>query len=336
MNIAFIRIDPRWIYHLERNPALSQEYKMYIGQVTVPDEISSSVNKGWDFIFHKADKIDAAKARAELKFWFEHHHITHVVTCQRLLWYSEMVESLCQELNLPLTWCELFFDNRIIMDRSGLQYCEKNDLHFESVGTLEDPLFPSATRWTQPELAAPTLLYKACRVESSDDDVVIVLGQTPYDMSLREYPQVCYEQWMDDLFNSNPKTKFMFKHHPSCETLAAKRYPNVFDIHANLVSLFNAFDRFASYSSTTIFEGLIRRKKFVTGGYHFCSGKGLTIEPGITGTYLSGITEQLKAHVIPEEALQRRLWFICNRYTVPLSSPRLVDRITLSSEEFFK
>jgi len=335
MNIAFVRIAVGWIYHLERNPALSQDYKMYIGQNPVPDEVSGAIHGRWDFVIHNVNKLYADKAKDELRFWLNHHHITHVVTCQKLIWYSNIVEALCKELRLPLIWCELFFDNRIIVDKSGLQYCKQNDLHYESLGTPTEPLIPSATRGRQPEDVTPEQLYK-WYLTSRDDDVVIVLGQTPFDMSLREYPLVCYEQWFDQLFTSNPKTKFLFKHHPSCETISVRKYPNVHEIKTNINSLFNAFDRFAAFSSTTIMEGMIRRKKFVTGGYHFCSGKGLTIEPGITGTYLSDITGQLNAHVIPEEALQRRLWFICNKYTIPLASPKLVDRIKLSSEEFFK
>ena len=331
MNIGFVRISPRWIYHLERNPALSQEYKMYIGQNAVPDEVAASIHVGWDFIVHTVDKLYADKARDELKFWFEHHQLTHVVTCQKLIWYSNIVESLCQELKIPLIWCELFFDDRIIVDRIGLQYCKQNELRYESAGEPTEPLLPTATRGRQPEDVPAAQLYKRYNT-SRDSDVVIVLGQTPFDMSLREYPDVCYEQWFDRLFTSNPNTKFIFKHHPSCETLSVRKYPNVHESLVNIDSLFNAFDRFAAFSSTTIFEGLIKGKKFVTGGYHFCSGNGLVLEsPDVTN-----ITEKLKAFNINAEARRRRLWFICNKYTIPLSSPKLVERIVKPSEEFFK
>ena len=331
MNIGFVRISPRWIYHLERNPALSQEYKMYIGQNAVPDEVAASIHGGWDFIVHTVDKLYADKARDELKFWFEHHQLTHVVTCQKLIWYSNIIESLCQELKIPLIWCELFFDGRIIVDRIGLQYCKQNELRYESAGEPTEPLLPTATRWRQPEDVPAAQLYKLYNT-SRDSDVVIVLGQTPFDMSLREYPDVCYEQWFDRLFTSNPNTKFIFKHHPSCETLSVRKYPNVHESLVNIDSLFNAFDRFAAFSSTTIFEGLIKGKKFVTGGYHFCSGNGLVLEsPDVTN-----ITEKLKAFNINAEARRRRLWFICNKYTIPLSSPKLVERIVKPSEEFFK
>lgn len=334
MNVALIRLDAEWAYHLGRNPALSQDYKLFIGQVIVPPEIARELTRGWDFIFHKVNKLYADKAKEELLFWLKHHNISHVLACQRLIWYSNIIEELCSELQLPLTWCELFFDNRIIVDKAGLQYCAKNDIHFESVGVPSDPELPTATRLRQPEGLAKEVIYKQYDV-GDPDDVVVVLGQTPFDMSLLEYPMDCYEQWLDKLFKSNPKTKFLFKHHPICETISARKYPNVHEISENLYSLYTAFNNFAAFSSTTIFEGLIRRKKFVTGGYHLCSGKGLTIEPGITGTYLSGITKQLKEHVIPEEALQRRIWFLCNRYSIPLASPVLADRIVMTSEEFF-
>jgi capsule polysaccharide export protein KpsC/LpsZ len=165
------------------------------------------------------------------------------------------------------------------------------------------------------------------------EEPIVVLGQVPHDMALVETPGLKYNDWLDAMFRNNLDTFFLFKHHPLAKTtLPLENYSNVMVINENIASLWAAFDHFAAYSSTTIFEGMDRGKKFATGGYHFCSGLTLQIN---TADGMKNLMEQLRAYEIPEEAWMRRQTFMCNHYSVPMSSPRLWDRMTMPSQKFF-
>ena len=152
-------------------------------------------------------------------------------------------------------------------------------------------------------------------------------------MAVKEYPGLSYYEWLDALFRNNLKTFFLFKHHPLAKTeIPLQSYSNVQVIDENIASLWDTFNLFAAFSSTTIYEGMARGKKFATGGYHFCSGLTLDVH---TAEAAKNLMEQLQAYQIPQEAWLRRQLFLCNHYAIHIASPRLWDRMTMTSEQFF-
>jgi hypothetical protein len=330
--LAIVRLPRVWMLLIDQNPALKSVRKLFTGQE--PYDLCRQTCPGpmWTVHFHSVKGLKHARVYHEIKSLFHRCKVSHALVTQRLLWYSVLVERVCRELGIQLTWCEVFFDDRIIMDRQGLQYCKDNDIHYEAIGSAELPLLPQKTRQPQPTTMPPEALRAKLGVVDLPNTVV-VMGQTPYDMAVKEYPWVGYEAWLDALFRNNLSTWFLFKHHPQAKTPGIENYSNVRVIDESLESLWGAFDLFASFSSTTIFEGMIRGKKFATGGYHFCSGLSLPVH---TAVEARNLVERLKAYSIPTEAWNRRLFFVCNRYTVPLNSPRLWERMNKPSKKYFE
>lgn len=249
-----------------------------------------------------------------------------VIIAQKLLWYAEVVASVCKRLGVEVFYAEVFA-NRVILDRVGAQYTRDCDLrrYVNRVKVLPYTV-TEKTRFAQPDLVSPDQLHKKYSV---DRGTVCVFGQVPHDNSLVEHRGVGYHHWLDLLFTKNPTVKFAFKHHPLAKTEAAEFYKNVTIIDENIQSCFDAFDRFASFSSTTIVEGVTQGKKFITGGYHFLSESGLVVES------VDPVVSELSNHQIDEVVRDRWLSFIYNRYTLSSQQPQLFHRLTMTSDDFF-
>ena len=330
--LAIVRLPSIWMPKLEENPALKSVSKLFTGQENPTVCKKACPGKTWLVHHHKVTGLKHVRVYQEILALFKKCKVSHAIVTQRLLWYSVLVEQVCKELGVQLTWCEAFFDDRIILDRTSLQYCKNNDIHFEVYGSLEPPLLPKKTRQPQPATVTPEALRAKLGV-TKPEETVVVLGQTYYDMAVKEFPWVGYEKWLHALFMSNPNTQFLFKHHPQKATPKIENYKNVRVINEGLESLWGAFDLFASFSSTTIFEGMIRGKKFASGGYHFCSGLSLPVH---SAEAAKNLVEQLHSHACSTDAWNRRLFFICNRYTIPLNSPLLWKRMNMPSKQYFE
>jgi hypothetical protein len=331
--LAIVRLPAAWMPFFADNPALRGIPKLCTGQESNELYERYCSGSGWSFYRHSVGNPSATeKARRELTSLFEGYGVTHVLVAQKLLWYSSLVEEVCQELGIPLVWCENFFDGRLVLDRVGLQYCKDNEIRFESA-VKPSPLIPlsGVTRQKQPNALSSEAVLAKLSIPVPGEPIV-VLGQVPNDMALVEYPGLSYLEWLDALFRNNLNTYFLFKHHPLMKTPGIERYSNVQVIDENIASLWDTFNLFAAFSSTAIYEGMARGKKFATGGYHFCSGLTLQIE---TAEAAKNLAEQLHAYRIPQEAWERRQMFLCNHYAIHMSSPRLWERITTSSERFF-
>jgi hypothetical protein len=330
--LAIVRLPRIWMPLIDANPALKHIPKLFTGQEPLDLCKKTCSGKTWTVHHHKVTNLKHVRVYQEILALFRQYKVSHALVTQRLLWYSQLVGQVCKELGIQLTWCECFFDDRIIMDRLALQYCKDNDIKYEVIGPLEPPLLPKKTRQPQPATLAPEELRAKLGV-TDPANTVVVLGQTYYDMAVVEFPWLNYGRWLEALFKANPKTQFLFKHHPQKATPLIETYKNVRVINESLESLWGAFDLFASFSSTTIFEGMIHGKKFATGGYHFCSGVSMPVHAPEEATNL---VERLKAYTIPTDAWNRRLFFICNRYTVPLVSPHLWERMNKPSKQYFE
>lgn len=330
--LAIVRLPSAWMPYFTDNPALRDIPKLCTGQEAFDLYHQNCPGPNWSVYRHNVAPGCSDQAYRELLRLFSAYKIRYALVAQKLIWYSDLVEKACLELGIQLVWCECFFDDRIILDRVGLQYCKENEIHFESV-VKPAPLLPLTGRTRQAQPAALTTEELMAKLQIPvPGEPVVVLGQVPQDMALKEYPGLSYVDWLDALFRNNLSTYFLFKHHPLMKTPGIERYSNVQVIDENIETLWNSFQLFAAFSSTTIFEGMTRGKKFVTGGYHLCSG--LTLEV-LIASQASKLVEQLHAYQLPREAWLRRQMFLCNYYAIPMSSSRLWERITTSSEQFF-
>lgn len=263
---------------------------------------------------------------------FRLYAITHVIASQKLLWYSNLIEQAASEFNAKILWCEPFFDEYSICDKSGLQYTRINDLVFDDRTPDVAPDLPRSTRQVQSSTGQADYLRDFYAEKRKD--VIVTFGQVPHDMALVEYPGLKYESWLRTLFESNPNTVFLFKHHPLVSTPDIQNIPNVHVINDSIFELFNNFIYFAAFSSTTIFEGILRGCKFVTGGYHFLSGTNATLEASSRDS-LAGVYEKLKNLTIDYSRLDRRIRFVCNEYVLSLSDEKIFHRLNLDSEKYF-
>lgn len=332
--LAIVRLPAAWMPYFTDNSALRSLPKLCTGQEAFELYHQHCPGPNWHVYRHNVAPGRPEQAYQELLRLFHAYEIRYALVAQKLIWYSDLVERACQEMGIQLIWCEAFFDDRLVLDRVGLQYCKKNEIHFETV-VKPAPLLKLSgrTRQNQPAMLTPEELLAKLQIPVPGEPVV-VLGQVPNDMALKEYPGLSYEAWLDALFRNNLDTYFLFKHHPLMKTPGIERYSNVQVINESIETLWNAFQLFAAFSSTTIFEGMARGKKFVTGGYHFCSGSGLTLEISAP-EQAEDLVERLRAYQVPQEVWRRRQMFLCNYYAIPMSSPRLWERITTSSEHFF-
>jgi len=172
-----------------------------------------------------------------------------------------------------------------------------------------------------------------------------MLGQLSWDMSvIQSVNRECnsYKDYVSIVLENNPQVTFIIKPHPldikkgSSEFInICKKFSNTVIVNESLDTLFNIFDYFTSFSSTSIFEGLMRRKKFATMGFHFCNNDKLVYQMRVNHK-TRDLDLKLKNLVIDEELLQRYIYFVCNYYTVNANSDKLFYRLTSDSSEYFK
>ena len=144
-----------------------------------------------------------------------------------------------------------------------------------------------------------------------------------------------FEDYIRALSLNNPDTNFLLKIHPNYKTEWANRieemdfikaYPNITVIDESLSTLFSAFELFTAFSSTTIFEGIMEKRKFATVGYHFCDNDGLVLQLKSMEDF-KDLLNRLKSFRINEALRKKYIHFICNHYTIPLDSDRVVKKI---------
>jgi hypothetical protein len=272
------------------------------------------------------------------------HKIELVINAQRLHPYANWMDEACKERGIRRIYAESFFDERMIFDWTGLQYDFPNDISrfIDLVPASESPVLPYGTRENQPPfISKKALLEKYGTTEKTK--TIVVLGQLLWDMSIKKAPFPCtggYVEWLASIFNLNPDTMFLFKMHPRYRRVISEEmeflmsFPNVQLIEESLDSLFEAYDFFLAYSSTTIFEGLIKNKVFATGGYHLCGNDFITYQIK-NNRQKEDLHTKMRAFSIDPDVRHRYLSFICNYYAVPLGSKRLYDKLTLDPHDYY-
>ena len=326
----------RGVHYQLRSLASNKQLTDKLQLVVVQQGHQSEFNDMWPTVTSFDDRPDQAQAahvetyyRALVRGW----NVKYVLLLPKLMWYTELVAKVCIEEGAECFWTEDFFDGRFCIDRIGSQFTHDNEIrrYVEKASHSGAPLLPTHTRADsyQPLNVPKEMLYARYGL---DQNTVCVLGQVPHDHSLLEYPGLGYVDWLKALVIQNPDTKFAFKHHPLWATPEIVGLPNVTVINESINSILSAFNMVAAFSSTTIFESVSAGKKVVSGGYHYLSNSELCIEEP---SDLSNIVERLQAYVIDTRRLEKWQSFLCNRYSIDLSSAQLLERLTTTSEEYF-
>lgn len=276
------------------------------------------------------------------------HYNKIVVIAQKLHPTSTFLEKVCQENSIKYVWTEAFFDNKLIFDKTGLQYCPDNEIvrYVKKIKMRGKINLPKSTRTPQTDVIGKKELFLKYGL-SPEKKYIVMFGQTIFDMSLKHslIPGVDnFQKYAGLIINNNPDVTFLYKNHPHYKGVFARRkradvgfmndYPNVIEVDENIQTLFNAFSYFTAFSSTTIFEGLIRNKKFATMGYHFCNNDKLVYQMKDTSATLN-LYEKLKKFKISQQIKKRYLYFICNYYAISLGSKQLLDKLKLTPEEYY-
>lgn len=248
---------------------------------------------------------------------------------------AETAAAVLRKQGVDVMWVEDFFDGKVILDRIGCQYTEKSELKkYLPMWRSRIIRFPVDTRFAQPSGKIPRILY---RRYGGPNRTVVVFGQVPRDMALKETRgRIPYLDWLSSLFEANPKTLFLFKHHPAAKTdrKILKDRENVIEIKESIKSLFRAYYAFASWSSTTIIQGALVGAKFAAEGRHFLDDERLVVRTS-PGAGMRDIYRRIVSFKPDPDLMSRALSFVTTRYAVHPASPLFVERITSSSEKYF-
>jgi hypothetical protein len=257
-------------------------------------------------------------------------------------------KEICNRLGVNWLFNEAFLGIKNVFDRTGAHFDPSNDIKkyvdvIDISGTLNEPTW---TKVEQPIEITKKQLFNKYSLDKHKKYIVL-LGQEVCDKSIihskNEYIKN-YEDYIYNLTRRNLDTIFLFKPHPVYKTIKKNdahlidfvyNYKNIIPIDESIHSLFNIFDAFTAYSSTTVFEGLLKNKKFATAGYHFCDNDNIVYQLKTLDEY-NNLYNKLVNFKIDENTRYRYLYFICNYYSIFCNSEQLIDRLELSSEEYFR
>lgn len=337
--LLLVRVPFSLAGEMAKNPTVADRFNIVTLDISYLDQFR--MQGGFAACYaHGQDPALRAELENLVRRIVVEHKVTHAVVLTPLFWYSEAVAQVLDGAGVKRIWSEVFLGGKLIFDRLGCQYTHVNEINefADSLPTMI-PDLPTVTRFRQPELVLPKVLRAKYGVEGGQ--AMAVLGQVPSDNALKDTTGgLSYYEWLDAIFRQNPDTKFLFKHHPVIKmnprgaTEGLEKYPNVRVVDESIWSLFLAFDAFASYNSTAILEGLIQRKRFMTGGFHFMSHPGLCLRATAPEDAVSAY-ERVTSLSLDQSVCERRISFVTRRYTLLPSDHRMADRILLPSAEFY-
>ena len=327
MNLLLVRLTSEMAEQVYNAPGVGTTFSQIVAVAQRPPD--RSVALWWEQ--DHPDELQPEQTRVYYHQLIKDHGITHAIICQPLLWYSEVVAEVCRMHGVKVFWTEAFLGGLCPLDAVGCHYTQDNEIvRYEACTPLAIPELYFVTKHPQPTARHPAELLAALEV-TNPYDCVMVFGQVPGDMSLKQTGGLTYEAWLDALLETNPDTIFLFKHHPFAETELVKERPRFRVINEDVHTLLNAFPVCAAYSSTVIFEGLIRGCRFVTGGYH--TMRGLTHH--VSDLASAGPIRRL-AFTPPYEQLRRRLSFLTRWYFQRLDSLRTLQRLLQPAAECYR
>ena len=310
-NILFYKVGPRYHHDILSNIELNRKYN------------STIINSPID----------------DLKRYINENKIDSIVTTN---YPAEDIK----RLGINYLFFEAFIGNDKVFDRQGFHFTPENEIkqYVDKVKMLDIKL-PDYTKVEQPEEISQEDFFKKYGLDP-EDRYIVLLGQEMGDKSLlfSKNPSIkTYQDYIYRLAMSNPGTKFIFKPHPVYFTIKKHlksdidfiyNYRNIIPVYESIHSLFKIFDKFTAFSSTTIFEGLMRDRKFATVGHHFCDDDRIVLELK-TDEMFNGLYERLNEFVIDKEVQAKYFNFLLNYYSMNLADERVVRRIESDSEEYY-
>jgi len=260
---------------------------------------------------------------------------------------GDSAKEICNRLGVNWLFNEAFLGIKNVFDRTGAHFDPDNDIKkyvdlVDISGKLNKPTW---TKVKQPENITKKQLFHKYGLKKNKKYIVL-LGQEVCDKSIihsKNKDVKNYEEYIYNLTRNNLDTTFLFKPHPVYKTIKKHdahlvdfvyNYKNIITIDESIDSLFDIFDVFTAYSSTTVFEGLLKNRKFATAGYHFCDNDDIVYQLKTLDNY-KDLYNKLRKFKINEKTRNRYMYFICNYYSIFCNSQQLVDRLELSSEEYF-
>jgi hypothetical protein len=328
-NLLLCRMTPKNDLALLKNEYLTKKYNIHI---------LAEPHQKYDFKVHYFNGREIPNSIKQIKF-------DKAIISQKLFPLSDKVAEFIKNQGGKVVWAEAFFDKRLRFDTVGLDYCPENEIKLYAKETNPEKIkYPKKTRTAQPKDITQKEMYQ--KYGLSGKNYIVILGQAVFDMSLKysKNPDIkTFYDYIKALAENNPETQFLFKPHPNYKTEWKNRihemdfieeYKNIKTIDESLKTLFRSFTLFTAFSSTTIFEGLRLRKKFATVGYHFCDNDKLVYQLKDKESF-KDLYKKLSKFKIDEELRRKYMTFICNKYTIPTDSSRIVDKLELTKEEFY-
>lgn len=310
-NILFYKVGPRYHVDILSNETLANKYNVDIKNVEI----------------------------ADLKGYIKEHKIGLIIT-------TNYPPEEIKDLGIDYIFFEAFIGNYKVFDRRGFHFTPENEIkqYVDKVKML-DINIPDYTKVKQPDDISAENFFKKYDLKP-EDKYIVLLGQEMGDKSLiaSKNPNVRdYREYIDKLLTSNPDITFIFKPHPVYFTIKKhlkpdiefiEKYPNIVPVYESIHSLFKIFDKFTAFSSTTIFEGLMRNKKFASVGYHFCSDPRVVFELTDNEKF-NDLYSNLGAFEIDKIARDRYINFMLNYYSMSLASERVIERIEKTTKEYY-
>lgn len=252
-----------------------------------------------------------------------------------------------KDLGIKYMFFEAFLGDNKVFDRAGFHYSPDNEIkRYVDKVKMRNIAIPDYTKIKQPEKIGRREFFKKYEIPE-EGKYIVILGQELGDKSLlhsKNKDVKDYRDYIHCIVTSNPDVCFLFKPHPAYYTIKKhlqndmdfiNQYQNIKFINENIHSLFEIFDKFTAFSSTTIFEGLMRGRKFATVGHHFCDDSRVVLEMTDRNSF-DNLYEKLEVFTIDEDARKKYMNFLLNYYSINLDSPRVVDRIEKTSNEYME
>jgi len=354
-NLLISRMRAEQCHKIKNNPLIEEHFNIFtIDHTSLTPYKNLNLNNCFRFPPINDICRPELTQEQENQIYFEcikilkQNYIDQVINAQPLHPYHEQLMKACNSLGIKHINTETAFDGKWLFDSSGCQYTCPNDIYKYidkmPLDNLQNIDLPKSSRQPQPDKITPSQFFAKYSLNPKETYIVI-FGQLLWDMSVKKTVNKkinTYEEYIDLVVNSNPGTRFLIKHHPlyrghhkaSSDLKFFKKYPNIIEVYENLDTLFDIFNYFTSFSSTTVFEGIIKRKKFATIGFHYCNTDDLVFQLRINDK-ARNLTQSLKNLRIKEQTRLKYLKFVCDYYTINLSSPKLYSRLLMPDEIYF-
>ena len=355
-NLLISRMRAERCHKIATNPLIKENFNIYTIDHTMRNYnlYKSDFESSFDFVTindicrPSLTQEQEQKIYNQCEYLLNKFEIDLVLNAQPLHPYNEIMQKACKAKGIRAINTETFCDDKWLFDDVGCQYVCPNEIYqYVSKIPISGDIsidYPKSTRQPQKDIIDRETFFRKYNL-NENSKYIVLLGQLMWDMSVKKTvnPEIQdYPSYVSFVLKNNPDTTFIVKHHPIYYTSGRihemdflKGYPNVIVIeNENIETLFNIFDNFTSFSSTTTFEGIIRNKKFATIGFHYCNNDDLVLQLR-TSDKVKNLYNQLNKFQIKNTTKNRYMRFICNYYTIDLSSEKLFYRLTLPNEQYF-